>query len=284
MGRAPCCDKTKVKKGPWSPEEDDKLKSYIEKYGTGGNWIALPQKIGLNRCGKSCRLRWLNYLRPNIKHGDFTEEEDNIILNLYISIGSRWSIIAAQLPGRTDNDVKNYWNTRLKKKLLGKPKQQQGDPNGSVLSSSALERIQLHMQLQCPQQAQQLQNPLSLLNNPSVWPHKLHPFIQDRPIQHNNLQTINIPSQLEDLDQSSSLNGSTSSEISNGVDNNNNDNNMINNFGDNGYVGMERVSSFQAELDQLLGGNDNNEVNEIERISGWWSDDSKSTNWDASTN
>ncbi|XP_062097503.1 transcription factor MYB14-like [Humulus lupulus] len=119
MGRAPCCDKANVKKGPWSPEEDAKLKSYIEQHGTGGNWIALPQKIGLKRCGKSCRLRWLNYLRPNIKHGGFSEEEDNIICSLYISIGSRWSIIAAQLPGRTDNDIKNYWNTRLKKKLLG---------------------------------------------------------------------------------------------------------------------------------------------------------------------
>ncbi|KAF2283807.1 hypothetical protein GH714_016052 [Hevea brasiliensis] len=118
MGRAPCCDKANVKKGPWSPEEDTKLKAYIEQNGTGGNWIALPQKIGLKRCGKSCRLRWLNYLRPNIKHGGFSEEEDNIICSLYISIGSRWSIIAAQLPGRTDNDIKNYWNTRLKKKLL----------------------------------------------------------------------------------------------------------------------------------------------------------------------
>lgn len=185
MGRAPCCDKANVKKGPWSPEEDAKLKSYIEQHGTGGNWIALPQKIGncrwfhlvisnlfhsisflrnrgrvyqvqpfeegiqsrilswlaakggsnkigakctrnysissskwltklpntffdasyihlcvlssvvhsflsgLKRCGKSCRLRWLNYLRPNIKHGAFSEEEDRIILSLYVSIGSR---------------------------------------------------------------------------------------------------------------------------------------------------------------------------------------------------
>ncbi|KAL4334078.1 hypothetical protein GQ457_07G033790 [Hibiscus cannabinus] len=119
MGRAPCCDKANVKKGPWSTEEDSKLKDYIEKYGTGGNWIALPQKAGLKRCGKSCRLRWLNYLRPNIKHGDFTDEEDRVICSLFSSIGSRWSIIAAQLPGRTDNDIKNYWNTKLKKKLMG---------------------------------------------------------------------------------------------------------------------------------------------------------------------
>ncbi|XP_031247433.1 transcription factor RAX3-like [Pistacia vera] len=133
MGRAPCCDKANVKKGPWSPEEDAKLKSYIEQHGTGGNWIALPQKIGLKRCGKSCRLRWLNYLRPNIKHGGFSEEEDNIICNLYISIGSRWSIIAAQLPGRTDNDIKNYWNTRLKKKLLGKQRKEQQARRGCNL-------------------------------------------------------------------------------------------------------------------------------------------------------
>ncbi|KAK4408479.1 Transcription factor [Sesamum angolense] len=118
MGRAPCCDKANVKKGPWSPEEDAKLKEFIEKFGTGGNWIALPQKAGLKRCGKSCRLRWLNYLRPNIKHGEFSDEEDRIICTLYASIGSRWSIIAAQLPGRTDNDIKNYWNTKLKKKLI----------------------------------------------------------------------------------------------------------------------------------------------------------------------
>ncbi|KAK8683999.1 hypothetical protein V6N13_040037 [Hibiscus sabdariffa] len=123
MGRAPCCDKANVKKGPWSPEEDAKLKAYIQQHGTGGNWISLPQKIGLKRCGKSCRLRWLNYLRPNIKHGGFSEEEDEIICSLYVSIGSRWSVIAAHLPGRTDNDIKNYWNTRLKKKLTGNNKQ-----------------------------------------------------------------------------------------------------------------------------------------------------------------
>ncbi|CAN1171806.1 Transcription factor MYB36 [Linum perenne] len=118
MGRAPCCDKANVKKGPWSPEEDAKLKDYIEKFGTGGNWIALPHKAGLKRCGKSCRLRWLNYLRPNIKHGEFSDDEDRVICSLFATIGSRWSIIAAQLPGRTDNDIKNYWNTKLKKKLM----------------------------------------------------------------------------------------------------------------------------------------------------------------------
>ncbi|XP_021739087.1 transcription factor MYB36-like [Chenopodium quinoa] len=119
MGRAPCCDKANVKRGPWSPEEDATLKNYLHKNGTGGNWISLPQRAGLKRCGKSCRLRWLNYLRPDIKHGAFSEEEDNIIISLFHKMGSRWSVIAANLPGRTDNDVKNHWNTKLKKKLFG---------------------------------------------------------------------------------------------------------------------------------------------------------------------
>ncbi|KAL0409968.1 UNVERIFIED_CONTAM: Transcription factor [Sesamum latifolium] len=134
MGRAPCCDKANVKRGPWSPEEDAQLKEYMEKHGTGGNWIALPRKAGLRRCGKSCRLRWLNYLRPNIKHGEFSDEEDRIICSLFARIGSRWSIIAGQLPGRTDNDIKNYWNTKLKKKILGKTSPQAQQPK--IISSS----------------------------------------------------------------------------------------------------------------------------------------------------
>ncbi|KAH9547748.1 hypothetical protein CY35_11G051500 [Sphagnum magellanicum] len=116
MGRAPCCEKDNVKRGPWTPEEDAKLLACIAQHGTG-SWRTLPKKAGLQRCGKSCRLRWTNYLRPDLKHGRFTDHEENLIVNLHAALGSRWSLIAAQLPGRTDNDVKNYWNTRLKKKL-----------------------------------------------------------------------------------------------------------------------------------------------------------------------
>ncbi|KAF3324480.1 transcription factor RAX1-like protein [Carex littledalei] len=118
MGRAPCCDRATVKRGPWSPDEDEALRGYIQKNGTGGNWITLPHKAGLNRCGKSCRLRWLNYLRPDIKHGGFTEDDDTTIISLYHQIGSKWSVIASKMPGRTDNDIKNYWNTKLKKKYM----------------------------------------------------------------------------------------------------------------------------------------------------------------------
>ncbi|KAL4379487.1 hypothetical protein GQ457_02G017030 [Hibiscus cannabinus] len=118
MGRSPCCDETTgLKKGPWTPEEDQKLVQYIHKNGLG-SWRALPKLAGLNRCGKSCRLRWTNYLRPDIKRGKFSHEEEQTILNLHSVLGNKWSAIASHLPGRTDNEIKNFWNTHLKKKLI----------------------------------------------------------------------------------------------------------------------------------------------------------------------
>ncbi|GLU12281.1 hypothetical protein SLE2022_289750 [Rubroshorea leprosula] len=116
MVKCHCCHKLNVKRGLWTAEEDAKMLAYVSKHGTG-NWTVVPKKAGLRRCGKSCRLRWTNYLRPDLKHENFTPEEEELIILLHATIGSRWSIIAQQLPGRTDNDVKNYWNTKLKKKL-----------------------------------------------------------------------------------------------------------------------------------------------------------------------
>ncbi|KAM1235647.1 hypothetical protein ACFX2J_005081 [Malus domestica] len=117
MGRAPCCDKSGLKKGPWTPEEDQKLMDYIQKHGYG-NWRTLPKNAGLQRCGKSCRLRWTNYLRPDIKRGRFSFEEEETIIQLHSILGNKWSAIAARLPGRTDNEIKNYWNTHIRKRLL----------------------------------------------------------------------------------------------------------------------------------------------------------------------
>ncbi|PWZ29408.1 Transcription factor MYB102 [Zea mays] len=116
MGRSPCCEKIGLKKGPWTPEEDEKLLAFVEEHGHG-SWRALPAKAGLQRCGKSCRLRWTNYLRPDIKRGKLSLQEEQTIIQLHALLGNRWSAIATHLPNRTDNEIKNHWNTHLKKRL-----------------------------------------------------------------------------------------------------------------------------------------------------------------------
>nr|BAF45118.1 R2R3 MYB related transcription factor [Ipomoea batatas] len=107
---------SRVRKGAWSEEEDQLLRDCIQKYGEG-KWHLIPLRAGLNRCRKSCRLRWLNYLRPDIKRGHFSVDEVDLILRLHRLLGNRWSLIAGRIPGRTANDVKNFWNTHLQKKV-----------------------------------------------------------------------------------------------------------------------------------------------------------------------
>ncbi|KAK3218515.1 hypothetical protein Dsin_012485 [Dipteronia sinensis] len=116
MGRQPCCDKVGLKKGPWTAEEDKKLINFIL---TNGQccWRAVPKLAGLLRCGKSCRLRWTNYLRPDLKRGLLSPYEEQLVIDLHAKLGNRWSKIASHLPGRTDNEIKNHWNTHIKKKL-----------------------------------------------------------------------------------------------------------------------------------------------------------------------
>jgi len=116
MGRQPCCDKVGLKKGPWTAEEDQKLVSFLLNNGQCC-WRAVPKLAGLLRCGKSCRLRWTNYLRPDLKRGMLSEEEEKTVIELHAELGNRWSKIASHLPGRTDNEIKNHWNTHIKKKL-----------------------------------------------------------------------------------------------------------------------------------------------------------------------
>ncbi|XP_019182681.1 PREDICTED: protein ODORANT1-like [Ipomoea nil] len=116
MGRQPCCDKVGLKKGPWTTEEDNKLINFILKNGQCC-WRAVPKLAGLLRCGKSCRLRWTNYLRPDLKRGLLSDHEEKMVIDLHAQLGNRWSKIASYLPGRTDNEIKNHWNTHIKKKL-----------------------------------------------------------------------------------------------------------------------------------------------------------------------
>ncbi|GLJ05454.1 hypothetical protein SUGI_0018480 [Cryptomeria japonica] len=117
MGRTPCCSEIGLNRGPWTPQEDALLTQYVQKNGEGG-WRTLPKKAGLWRCGKSCRLRWMNYLRPDVKRGQILPDEEDLILRLHRLLGNRWSLIAGRIPGRTDNEIKNFWNTHLSKKLI----------------------------------------------------------------------------------------------------------------------------------------------------------------------
>ncbi|XVE52359.1 hypothetical protein DITRI_Ditri02bG0116600 [Diplodiscus trichospermus] len=104
-----------LKKGPWTSAEDAILIDYVKKHGEG-NWNAVQKHSGLFRCGKSCRLRWANHLRPNLKKGAFTQDEEQLIIELHSKMGNKWARMAAHLPGRTDNEIKNYWNTRIKRR------------------------------------------------------------------------------------------------------------------------------------------------------------------------
>ncbi|XP_061374651.1 transcription factor MYB20-like [Gastrolobium bilobum] len=157
MGRQPCCDKVGLKKGPWTAEEDKKLISFIL---TNGQccWRAVPKLSGLLRCGKSCRLRWTNYLRPDLKRGLLSEYEEKMVIDLHAQLGNRWSKIASHLPGRTDNEIKNHWNTHIKKKL----KKMGIDPVTHKALSNATEQTQNQpqQQLHQPLEEQQNQQPL----------------------------------------------------------------------------------------------------------------------------
>ncbi|KAL6215657.1 hypothetical protein ACLB2K_015086 [Fragaria x ananassa] len=116
MGRGPRCSKDGLNKGAWLEAEDKLLLDYIKNHGEG-KWSNVAKETGLKRCGKSCRLRWMNYLRPDIKRGSISDDEEELIIRLHKLLGNRWSLIAGRLPGRTDNEIKNYWNSNLAKKM-----------------------------------------------------------------------------------------------------------------------------------------------------------------------
>lgn len=143
------------RKGPWTAEEDRLLIDYVRLHGEG-RWNSVARLTGLKRNGKSCRLRWVNYLRPDLKRGQITPQEESIILELHARWGNRWSTIARSLPGRTDNEIKNYWRTHFKKKAKN-PFDAAEKAKNRFLRKQLFHQQQQQQQLQQQQQQQQLQ-------------------------------------------------------------------------------------------------------------------------------
>ncbi|XP_024004947.1 LOW QUALITY PROTEIN: trichome differentiation protein GL1 [Eutrema salsugineum] len=147
------------RKGPcWTGEEDRLLIEYVRVHGEG-RWNSVARLAGLKRNGKSCRLRWVNNLRPDLNRGQITPHEESIILQLHVKWGNRWSTIARSLPGRTENEIKNYWRTHFKKKA--KPAtnnaEKTGKNNAEKTKSLLLKRQQFKQQRQMElQQERQL--------------------------------------------------------------------------------------------------------------------------------
>ncbi|RDY02914.1 Transcription factor MYB59, partial [Mucuna pruriens] len=120
-----------IRRGPWTEQEDYKLVYCVNIFGDR-RWDFIAKESGLNRTGKSCRLRWVNYLHPDLKRGKLTLQEEHLVMELHSKLGNRWSRIARKLPGRTDNEIKNYWRTHMRKKKAQEKKR----ASSSTVSSS----------------------------------------------------------------------------------------------------------------------------------------------------
>ncbi|GKD94472.1 transcription factor MYB61-like protein [Tanacetum coccineum] len=196
MGRHSCCYKQKLRKGLWSPEEDEKLIKHITKFGHGC-WSSVPKLAGLERCGKSCRLRWINYLRPDLKRGTFSQQEEKLIIELHAVLGNKWSQIAAQLPGRTDNEIKNLWNSSIKKKLrqrgidpnTHKPLSEVNDKALSTSNDKNLQGSSYNLDEKAkPAPAAAITTTYPLLDNPTPATHEffLNRFVTTKQTESNN--------------------------------------------------------------------------------------------------
>ncbi|KAG2290658.1 hypothetical protein Bca52824_050262 [Brassica carinata] len=143
MGRAPCCEKVGIKRGRWTAEEDQILSSYIQSNGEG-SWRSLPKNAGLKGAEKSCRLRWVNYLRSDLRRGNITPEEEELVVKMHSTLGNRWSLIASHLPGRTDNEIKIM---ELSSQPKTKKTSAQPEPDANVAINAVVGEEALMMEL-----------------------------------------------------------------------------------------------------------------------------------------
>lgn len=139
-------NKPKLRKGLWSPDEDERLIRYMLTNGQGC-WSDIARNAGLLRCGKSCRLRWINYLRPDLKRGSFSPQEEDLIIHFHSILGNRWSQIATRLPGRTDNEIKNFWNSTLKKRFKNNNNNTSSGSSPNNSNSNSLDLRDQHVEM-----------------------------------------------------------------------------------------------------------------------------------------
>ncbi|PIN13463.1 Transcription factor, Myb superfamily [Handroanthus impetiginosus] len=171
-GRKPCCEKEGIRRGAWTAEEDKILVDFITQNGHG-TWRNLPKLAGLPRCGKSCRLRWTNYLRPDIRRDPFSPNEENTIIHLHSTLGNKWAAIASHLPGRTDNDIKNLWNSHLRKRLSSNVINQTSTSSKSVDTKCDFPSACQNENVRRLEDEPCLASPQMLLNEPSEGDHFL---------------------------------------------------------------------------------------------------------------